>query len=269
MKVWDAFMLHDELDLLECRLTELDTAVDRFVIVEADVTHQDNPKPSYYLDNSERFAPWADRIVHVWATDLPTSQQDRDPWAREHAQREWIWRGLADAEPDDVILQSDVDEIPTAVCARNVRPSGFVAFDQSLYCFAVDWLHPERWRGTVAARVGQVTSFGAMRDARNIAKPLPNAGWHLSWLGGKDAQLHKLDAFCHPEISGRCREGIEVDIWLSEGWHVDGKKLIPVDVDASWPRWIAEGRCPPSWFRPRGGASRAEWRPPTGLEQYA
>jgi len=271
VKVIDSFMMNDELDLLTCRLVEIGDAVDYVIAVEADIDHQDHPKPFYLTENLDRFAEWSDKLIVVRATGLPTHADDPDPWAREHAQREFVAEGLRQIgiEDSDVILHGDLDEIPTAVCARNVRPSGLVAFDMSLLCFAVDWLHPERWRGTVAARVGQVRSFGQMRDARNVAPCLPNAGWHLSWLGGKDAQLHKLDAFCHPEIAGRCRDGIEADIWLSEGWHVDGKKLTPVDVDRSWPKWIAEGRCPASWFRPRHGESRAEWRPPTGLEAYA
>jgi len=251
VRIFDAFPMNDELDLLECRLYELqDIANLTHVIVEADVTHQDTPKPSHYLDNRERFAPWKDRIVHVWATGLPTVREAADPWAREHAQREWIGAGLKDAAPDDVVLQSDLDEIPTAVAARNVRPQGFVAFDQTLYCFAVDWRHPERWRGTVAARVGQVRSFGQMRDARNVAKPLPNAGWHLSWLGGREANLNKLGAFCHPEVADRIHAGLAGgNLFLDRGVHVDGKQMIPVTVDRTWPRWVHERRCPEAWFR--------------------
>jgi hypothetical protein len=251
VRIYDAFPMHDELDLLECRLVELQDIPNLVhVIVEADVTHQDNPKPSYFLDNRERFAPWKDRIVHVWATGLPTLKEDSDPWAREHAQREWISQGLQDAEPDDVVMQSDLDEIPTAVAARNVRPQGFVAFDMTLYCFAVDWQHPERWRGTVAARVGQVNSFGGMRDARNVAKPLPDAGWHLSWLGGREANLHKLGAFCHPEVADRIHAGLaDGNRFYDDGWHVDGKKLTPVEVDRTWPRWVYERQCPDNWFR--------------------
>jgi beta-1,4-mannosyl-glycoprotein beta-1,4-N-acetylglucosaminyltransferase len=66
--VVDAFPFHDELDILECRLVELYDAVDWFVLVEADVTHQDRAKPSYYMENRERFAAWADKIIPVWAT---------------------------------------------------------------------------------------------------------------------------------------------------------------------------------------------------------
>ena len=259
--VVDCFPMHDELDLLECRLTELYDAVDWFVLVEADVTHQDRPKPYYYLDNVERFAAFKDKIVAVQATQLPTLADDPDPWAREHAQREWIANGLATigVSSDDVILQSDIDEIPRALQTRNCRPQGLVAFEQRLHCFAVDWVHPDKWMGTVAGRASAIRAlgempFGRMRDTRNIAPCPPayrDAGWHLSWLGGNEAQRRKLGAFCHPEIADRIEAGLTEDVFLIEGWHVDGRKMTAVDVDDDYPRWIVEGHAPASWYRPR------------------
>jgi hypothetical protein len=91
----DTFMFNNELDILQMRLEELYNAVDHFVLVEAKVDHQDHPKPLHYAENRERFKPWADKIVHVIAGDMPTKAQDNDPWAREHAQREFIADGVA------------------------------------------------------------------------------------------------------------------------------------------------------------------------------
>ena len=244
--------MHDELDMLEARLYELESIPDlKHVVIEADVTHQDNPKPSYYLDNKTRFERWSDRIVHVWATGLPTVKDNPDPWAREHAQREHAVAGLLEACNHDVVLHGDLDEIPTVVAARNVKPAGMVAFEQRGYFWAVDWLYPLPWYGTVAARAKDIRSFGAMRDARNIAPSIPGAGWHLSWLGGPERATHKLGAFCHPEVEDRIVAGLANDAFLGDGWHVDGQKMIPVDVDRTWPKYVFERRCPESWFRPR------------------
>lgn len=260
-KIIDAFPFHDELDLLECRLTELYDTVDYFVLVEADVTHQDRPKPAYYREHAERFAPWADKIVPVLATGLPTLADDPDPWAREHAQREHIATGLVTigAADQDVILQSDVDEIPTALHARNVRPGGgLVAFGQRAHFWAVDWHYPLVWFGTVAATVGGLARtfsslpFGRMRDTRNTAPRLLHAGWHFSWLGGPERALHKVDSFCHPEVLDRIVGGVDNDnFFWREGWHVDGVRMEPVEIDETWPRWIRDGNAPDSWYRPR------------------
>lgn len=256
MRRFDAFMMNNELDLLECRLTELEDAVDQFIIVEATVDHQDHPKPLHFLENQDRFAPWKDQIVHVVAERLPTLEEDPGPWAREHGQREYITVGLeaAGAEPDDIVLQSDIDEIPRAVCARNVRPQGdnFVGFHQRGHFFAIDWSYPPGWNGTVAARVetAVATGFGAMRDKRNFAMRLPNAGWHFSWLGGPEAWLAKVGSFCHPEVEGRILA--DGERYWRDGVHVDQVRMEPVDVDESWPKWmLVPGNVPDSWYRPR------------------
>jgi hypothetical protein len=245
-----------ELLLLECRLTELYGAVDGFVIVEADTDHQGHPKAYNFLENEARFAQWADKIAYVKATGLPTVEEDPGVWAREHAQREHIATGLRDfdALPDDVCLQSDADEIPRAVYARNVKPVGdnFVGFAMRGHFLAIDWEYPPGWNGTVACRVETAlkTGFGAMRDKRNFAQKLPNAGWHFSWLGGKEAWDYKVNTFCHPEV--RDRIVANGDRFWREGIHVDFIKMNPVDVDKTWPKWMLEpGNVPESWMRPR------------------
>ena len=263
-KVIDTFPFNNELDMLECRLTELYDAVDHFVLVEATVDHQDHPKPLHYQENRERFAPWADKIVHVVAGDMPTLADDNDPWAREHAQREYIGVGLVriGVNDNDVILQSDVDEIPRALQARNVRPPGLWSFGQRGHFWAVDWLYPVTWYGTVAATVGTLgkfkqSPFSYMRDARLTAQCPPHlqdAGWHLSWLGGSDAAMAKVGSYCHPEVTDRIVDGLSRNIFLEGGWHVDGHQMKPVDVDESWPKWIVQGNAPANWYRPRGAA---------------
>jgi beta-1,4-mannosyl-glycoprotein beta-1,4-N-acetylglucosaminyltransferase len=57
----DAFLLNTELDLLELRLNILDPVMDKFVIVESTVEFSGKPKPLYFADYKERFAPWKDR----------------------------------------------------------------------------------------------------------------------------------------------------------------------------------------------------------------
>ncbi len=254
-----------ELLLLECRLTELYDAVDQFVIVEAKVDHQDHPKPLNYVENEHRFFPWRDKITYVVAENMPSLAQDDWSWAREHAQRESIILGLheLDAQPDDIILQSDLDEFPTALAARNVRPQRdeLISFRQRGHFWAVDWEYPPGWQGTVACRVGMLPKlaanrncgpFAAMRDARNSCpKVIPNGGWHFSWLGGTpDTWMTKVRSFCHPEVEQRLVEN--ADRYFRDGIHVDGIVMRPVEVDHTWPKWMQDPKnVPYSWRRPR------------------
>lgn len=248
--VIDSFMVNNELDMLECRLTEIADAVDFVVAVEADVDHQDHPKPFHLSDNLDRFTDWKDKLVVVKATGLPTVEEDPDPWAREHGQREYVRFGLNDIgiRPDDVVMHGDVDEIPTALVARNLRPHGFISCTQRGHFWSCRWLYPSPWFGTVAGRAGDITSFGAMRDMRNIARKLPNAGWHLSWLGGADVAMAKVGSFCHPEVHDRIKEGLAADRFLQQGIHVDGQVMTRCEIDNTFPRYVHEGRCPESWL---------------------
>ena len=285
--VIDTFMVNDEFDLLECRLEEMAPAVDWFIAVEADVDHQGHGKPFHLTDNLDRFAAWKDKLVVVQASGLPTSEHAADPWAREWAQRDWVWEGLRriGAQPHDIVLHGDVDEICRPLYARNVRPKPreFVTFEQRGHFFAVDWLHPDPWGGTVAVTVGTASACGQrlevddelyhpgswqiVRNQRNGLMAvnfssydlgggwrhtiLDDAGWHFSWLGGQERAFKKLGSFCHPEVADRITEGLTSDQFLREGWHVDGRKMSAVDVDETWPQYIFDRRCPPEWFRPR------------------
>ncbi len=259
----DCFPFLDELTMLRCRLETLAEVPDLVhVLVEADTVQGSNePKPYVFAEHRDDFADFADRIVYVQATGLP---DDPDPWVREHAQREWATVGLRqlDPAPDDVVMLSDVDEIPTPVAAEFCQPQGITVFEQRMHPFAVDWQHPDPWRGTVATRYSKVESVAMLRDARLLSpEVLPAAGWHFSWVSNTSEQRErKLKAFCHTELISTW-EG-RLDDCYETGLHVDGKPLEAVEVDDTWPAWIAERRCPDAWFRPRTNRERPQIVPP-------
>jgi Glycosyltransferase family 17 len=255
--IFDTFTLDWELDLLECRLTELASEVDWFVLCEATTTQSTGePKPLHFAENLGRFARWLPKIMPVAVKNLPAGD---DPWAREKAQRNAIMTGLkwAGAGPGDLLLYSDVDEIPTVGAIRAAADLGVpCVFDQVACYYAVDWIAPWIWEGTCACRAGDVGSIAEMREARAGWLHLPLAGWHLSWLGGPEGIRRKLANRAHTDetswyleqlAAGRLYEGGIV----SRSYSGDPVQMEPVDVDASWPRWVAERRCPPEWFRPR------------------
>lgn len=239
-------MLRDELDMLECRLAELeDSPVYRHVLVEAPVTHRGVPKPLYYQENQARFARWADKIIHVVAHPPGAS----DPWDREHAQRDAAWEVLKDAAPYDRLLLSDIDEIPSPAVWEATPP---VLLMMRVAVFAVDWLWPVLEPCGVLVRASDAgPGLGSVRDGRKNFPQLNGAGWHLSWMGGHSAHLAKLASHCHLEQDTReIVDRITTGRAFSEGWHID-TKLIAADVDETWPRYVYERRCPASWFRPR------------------
>lgn len=254
MRVFDAFMFGGELDMLELRLTELDTSnVYRHILVEAPWDHHGRRKPLHYAENRERFAPWASRIVHV-ALPFEDGWQVH-PWAREHIQRGWTWEGLgkAGATQNDAVLICDVDEIPSAA-ALACRPDPFINLKMRLHPYAVDWLADVPWQGAVAARAGSIACFTTARDRRAAYPVLEDGGWHFTWLGGPARIMTKATVSCDIELCDEVREG--AGHWYRDGaagavTHAGATRLIPVDVDESWPQWIQHRKCPPEWFRPR------------------
>ena len=188
--IFDCFTFFNELDVLELRLHELDSVVDRFVLVEATRTFSGRPKPLVFEANKERFKRFLPRIEHVVVRDLP--DESASPWAREAAQRDAILRGLKTAIPEDVILISDVDEIPRASCVRQfVQARGQAAsFYMPTFYYK---LNVKNVRGevfqplTVAVRRAILKTPQETRLWRFGLPGIPDAGWHFSYLGDEDA----------------------------------------------------------------------------------
>jgi beta-1,4-mannosyl-glycoprotein beta-1,4-N-acetylglucosaminyltransferase len=238
----DAFIFSDELDMLECRLIELQDVVDRFVLVEGDKTFQGEPKPSVYRDNQERFAQWSDRIVHV-IVPLPRG----GPWAREHAQREGIAAGLAElaVQPSDTVIVSDVDEIWRSTVDVTRLPKPFTVLTLAMYVHNLGWLHPDPWDGPVVVRVedipAQPNPFEIIRSCRLHPRPvrIPDAGWHLSWFGGDTASRRKQWSFSHTEY-----RDVDMARQRANGLHIDGTVLVRAPFPNDVPAWIPAGWMP-------------------------
>ena len=107
MKIYDCFSYWDEDLLLDLRLNILDKYVDYFVIVEGNKTWQNNAKELRFDINN--FINFKDKIIYVPVKNMPDGE---NPWLRENFQRNCIERGLTNSRPEDLIIISDVDEIP-------------------------------------------------------------------------------------------------------------------------------------------------------------
>ena len=120
--VYDCFTFFNELDLLEIRLNELDSVVDKFVIVECTETHSKAKKQLFFDKNKDRFSKFSDKIIHIIVDDAPdivqNSSQEPDRWIVEKFQRNCIERGLTSCADNDIILVSDIDEIPSSLAVR-------------------------------------------------------------------------------------------------------------------------------------------------------
>ena len=107
MKIYDCFSYWDEDLLLDLRLNILNEYVDYFVIVEGNKTWQNNSKKLRFDIN--KFPNFKKKIIYIPVEDMPGGD---DPYLRENFQRNCIRRGLKSSSDNDLIIISDLDEIP-------------------------------------------------------------------------------------------------------------------------------------------------------------
>lgn len=122
MKIYDTFLFDGELSLLAHRLAEIHDLVDCFIIVEARRTYRDEPKTLTFAQHRDRFAWAADKIRTVALNSLGGAE--KTPRERAALQRNALLLALRDAEPDDVVLICDADEIPSRAVLERLRRDG-------------------------------------------------------------------------------------------------------------------------------------------------
>ena len=125
MKIFDCFMYFDEEMLLDLRLNILDKYVDYFVIVESVFNHKGDKRNLQF--NPKKFEKFKDKIIYlIYDENInkieeileKDSEEEKsrklilNAAYRENGQRNFIINGLKEADNEDIILVSDVDEIP-------------------------------------------------------------------------------------------------------------------------------------------------------------
>jgi beta-1,4-mannosyl-glycoprotein beta-1,4-N-acetylglucosaminyltransferase len=194
MKIYDCFMFMNELELLELRLMTLYYTVDYFVLIEAGNTHSCTPKPFYFEENREMFSKYLDKIIYLKIEKLPYT----DSWMNENYNREMLINGIGDADPNDYIMVSDVDEIPNPIVLKKAINDNldFFILQQKLYYYFVNCMQTQLWSGPVVMKRKNVKSTQAMRKMRGSQHNLlKNGGWHYSYLGGIDKIKLKMASY--------------------------------------------------------------------------
>ncbi|WP_395050077.1 hypothetical protein [Flavobacterium sp.] len=130
-KLIDCFTFFNELDLLEIRLKYLYDVVDYFVIVEADTSFNGKAKQMVFKDNMDRFKPFMGKIIYVPINMKYFENKNRVAWEREEYQRNCIQKGIEilNLKDTDLVLISDIDEIPSKDILLNLKNNGETIVD--------------------------------------------------------------------------------------------------------------------------------------------
>lgn len=212
-------MFFNELDILEGRLKYLYNHVDHFVLVESNITQSGHDKPLYFAENILRYQQYVDKILYfpflVNKTDfnyqkLPTWEQDYNtgPWQQENAQRNYIGKALNLFNDNDIIMISDLDEIPHKDCI-NITKDYFdkgwdklaVEQDHYAYNFRQKQVVPTRGTSIVKNKYAKTATPQGIRNERYGYGLISNGGWHLTYWGDIQTIQYKISTFAHQELN--------------------------------------------------------------------
>ena len=267
--IYDCFQFFNELDILKIRLHVLSPVVDRFVISEATETFSGLKKPLYYEENKAMFAEFEDKIIHVVVEDTPQGgTHERDTF-----QKNAVTRGLAGCTDDDIVIFSDLDEIPNPDKIReilqNFQEDKIYHFAQRLfYCY----LNMEEVSGSLLSYAGEfegvarkkwigtkMLSYKLLREQhlllgelrfperKEIGIRVEDGGWHFGYMGGhgeKDIRKRvqeKVVSAAHQEYNSKHVLSNVTD-QIKDGKDIFGRnaQFVRCEIDESFPEYIRE-----------------------------
>jgi hypothetical protein len=243
----DAFIFYNEIDLLHMRLEELYPVVDKFILVQAHHTFRGVPKEKSFRRDDPQWAPYIDKIYDITVG----LSGGKDAWERERYQRNMISMELhlnARYAPNDIVMISDVDEIPRRETVEwfGKYPSYLpVQFEMPMYYYALN-VRQKSWTGLKMLQVRHVTTAEEVRHSQ--FETIPDAGWHFSYLGDDEFISNKLRSFSHAELDTPLVHSKIADnrAALLDPYN-HGEKLSVETVDDTWPHAVVEN--PDYWSK--------------------
>ena len=230
MKIFDCFMYFDEDIVLDVRLNYLDKYVDKFIIIESKYNHKGEKRTPLF--NIDKFKKFESKIKYILTNKIPTGIENIktndnkseiyrksifNAWKRENLQRNQISEGLSDAQEEDWVIISDLDEIPnlSEIKLKNINDN-FVFFKQDMMYYKFNLkLEDYTWVGSKACKMKNLESPQWIRDIKDrkynwwrfdtyFSKKkysnilfVENGGWHFSYLKKPKDIEKKLKSYLH------------------------------------------------------------------------
>ena len=210
-------MYFDEDMLLDIRLNVLNNYVDKFIIAEATKTHSGKEKKLNF--DIKKFSKFKNKIEYMVIDDLPDNVgKFKKDWAASHVrdqfQRNSLYRGYKNCNDNDLIMISDLDEIPD--------PKKIKEFDikKKYACFMQKNLHQKinllnltvkNWAGTKICQKKYLRSPQWLRDIKTKKQPfwkfyrpsqpqiIFKGGWHFNDLKKANDLSKKIKSGAHQE----------------------------------------------------------------------
>ena len=216
----DSFLFFNETELVELRVQYLEKIVDCFVVVEADITHQGKKKewnfPKILEGGLKKFSskiqyhqlsidPEKIKNEESWIID---DIKGDDAWRIENFQRNYIKTACQKFSDKDILIISDVDEIPSKQKLEFIKSCDFkkiapIALEQYLFHIDCNFLKLESWRGSIVTTMEICKAYSPhrLRRSRNRISHFTESGWSFSSFGGPNKIKEKLESIAHREFN--------------------------------------------------------------------
>ncbi|TWU47532.1 Glycosyltransferase family 17 [Rubripirellula tenax] len=207
-KLIDCFLYNDEVEILEIRIRLLSDVVDRFVVVVAEETFTGRKKAIAFPEDNPVVVSVRDRIDLVTIPKLV----GKTAYQKENYSRNQIAKGLTRLSQTDLILVSDLDEIPRPSILEKLKSGpdfqGVKTLELDYFNFKLNYkmFHGTEvlWPGPTVCLLRNLSTPQAMRNVRWTAAQVPatritDAGWHFSFITAHADLTEKLADYIHRE----------------------------------------------------------------------
>ena len=261
MAIYDCFQFFNEEHILDLRLNILNDAVDFFVFVESTTDHQGNPKKLNF--DLKKFKKYSNKIIYIIVDD--TVEAIKKPHIGgeslvEQHQRNSLMKGLKNCNDNDLIILSDVDEIPdpNKINFFN-KKSKYAVFSQKMFNYKLNLLNltESEWHGSRICLKKNLKSPQWLRNLKFKKYPfwridkirnlqiIENGGWHFAYLQNPENILKKIKSFAHGEFNNKDfanEEKIREKINMGKDIFDREISYQKVDIDNSFPKYIIENK---------------------------
>ena len=273
--IYDCFQFYNEIDVLLIRLNTLKDIVDKFIISESTVTFSNLPKPLNFEANRELFKDFEDKIIYQVVSDTPVGySHDMDQF-----QKNAVGRGLKDAKDEDIIIFSDLDEIPNPDTLKDIierirknenddAEKVYHLAQRMFYCYLnmeevtgkllsftgeFEGVEHNMWLGAKVCRFDVLKKQGIelydlrRAEAKAYGERVINGGWHFGYMGGHNVKSvgervsEKVKGAAHQEVNKKhiLKEAVDN---IDDGRDMFGRdaRFVRLDIDDSFPKYVIE-----------------------------
>lgn len=199
----DVTIFNGEFDMLRLRLAELNSIVDRFIIVESAYTFT-NIFKGLKLKEHPILREYKNKIVYLIIEKFPEVQNS---WGREEYQRNFAIKYIKEnLQNNDILILADLDEIPKADIIKEFKNKKEIhSLDMDFYYYNFNWLKPTIWHLAFICRKSHLNAL-SIQECRNESLKgtyprISNAGWHLSYFMTINEIKNKVRSFSHEELN--------------------------------------------------------------------